>query len=277
MASISAQQHEERRLHERRVRETRLKSKLTAAMFGGGDSAMAHLLDQLEDLDDAITFFAHEWKHGSILELEPGQKTDRWGSTVRLNARWDRDPQLYTEMRRYPTRYLGALLTQEATGLPIMNFLGEVQEVRFVEEEPGVHWLLLAECHHGCDVVGPAVAAEPSSGSCSVCGRPQGAACGGEQTVAATALERIHAVDDYLERLASTDKSARERLAKNPTEAFAQATQKLFGGTPEELFGIREVRVAVDSEVMIYFVRLAKHEPMRPSLVASTAATAAVA
>jgi hypothetical protein len=190
---------------------------------------------------------------------------DRWGTTVRFNQLLERDPELYAEMRRQP-RYLAALMTQEAMALPIMSFLSRVKEVRFVEEQPGLHWLLLAACHHGCEALVDPVA-EPSDGSCSVCGRPQGAAAGCEPpAVQATTLERIHAVDDYLERSVSTDSAARERLMKDPTEAFAQASLTLLGARPEELFGIHEVRLAVDSESMIYFIRVVDHEPKRTSL-----------
>jgi hypothetical protein len=256
---------QERRLRERRFREARLKSMVASAMLGGGaDAAMTRVLDQLEDLDDAITFFA-QWKRGNLLGLEPGQRADRWGATLRFNQLLDREPELYAEMRRQP-RYLAALMTQEAMALPIMSFLSRVKEVRFVEEQPGLHWLLLAACHHGCEALVDPVT-EPSDGSCAVCGRPQGAATGcASPDVQATTLERIHAVDDYLERSASTDSAAHERLTKDPTEAFAQASLTLFGARPEELFGIHEVKLALDSESMIYFIRLADHEPNRTSL-----------
>ena len=50
---------------------------------------------------------------------------------------------------------------------------------------------------------------------------------------------------------------------KDPTEAFAQASQSLFGARPEELFGIHEVRLAVDTNTMIYAIHVADHKPRR--------------
>jgi hypothetical protein len=152
---------------------------------------------------------------------------------------------------------MAALMAQEAIGLPILSFLAQVKEVRFVEEEPGLHWLLLPECHRGCE--GFEGQEAQSNGLCTVCGRPQGAADSSSksQNSLATTLERIHAVDDYVVR------SARDSVMKDPTEAFAQASQTLFGARPEELFGIHKVHLAVESDTMLYCIRLADHEPLR--------------
>ncbi len=246
----------------RDARENALKAVMMSAMRGGGvDGVVARILDVLDDLNDAITFFA-QWKRGTLLDLEPGQKLDRWETIVRLNQRMDGDPELYAEMLRQP-RYLAALTTQEAMGLPVVGFLGQVKEVRFVEEEPGLHWLLLPACHRGCDTIeGPETA--PSHGSCGICGRPQGASSDTTpQSSLTTSLHRIHAVDDHVVRSLDLDCSVRDRVMKDPTEAFAQASQTLFGARPEQLFGIHEVRLAVDTDTMLYCIRLADHEPKR--------------
>ena len=105
----------------RDARENALKSVMMSAMRGGGvDGVVARILDVLDDLNDAITFFA-QWKRGTLLDLEPGRKLDRWETIVRLNQRMDRDPELYAEMLRQP-RYLAALTTQEAIGAARRRF-----------------------------------------------------------------------------------------------------------------------------------------------------------
>jgi hypothetical protein len=253
-------------------REKDLKAMVASAMLGGGiDGVMTNILDLLDDLDDAITFFA-QWKRGTLLDLEPGQKLDRWESTVLISRRMDRDPEFYAEMLRQPPRYLVALMAHEVQGLPIVDFLRQVKEVRFVEEEPGLHWLLLPACHRGCDIfLGPEAA--HSHGSCTMCGRPKGAASSGSKLPSslATTLDRIHAVDDYLVRSLDADRSVRDRVMKDPTEAFAQASQTLFGARPEELFGIREVQLAVDTDTMVYVIHLAEHKPKRTAVATRAA------
>lgn len=253
-------------------REKRLKAIVMSAFQSSGiDGTMTRILDDLEDVDDAITFFAY-WRRGTLLDLEPGQKLDRWGAIVRFSERMDRDPELYAEMLREP-RYLAAFITQEAMGLPILDFLSQVKEVRFVEEQPGLHWLLLAACHHGCEALDGPEAAQ-SDGSCTVCGRPQGVTSSSSKSpnFLATTLDRIHAVDDYVVRSLDVDRSARDRLMKDPTEAFAQASQTLFGARPEEVFGIHEVRLAVDTDTMLYAIRLADHKPKRTLVTFGAAA-----
>jgi hypothetical protein len=239
-------------------REKAMRAGAMSAMRSGSiDGYFTRILDDLDDMDDAVTFFV-QWKRGTLLDLEPGQKLDRWETTVRINQRMDRDPELYGELLRQP-RYMAALMAQEAIGLPILSFLAQVKEVRFVEEEPGLHWLLLPECHRGCEgLEGPVEA--PSH--CTVCGRPQGAADSSSKSPnsLATTLERIHAVDDYVVRL------ARDSVMKDPTEAFAQASQTLFGARPEELFGIHKVHLAAESDTMLYTIRLADHEPKRTAV-----------
>ena len=105
----------------RDARENALKAVMMSAMRGGGvDGVVARILDVLDDLNDAITFFA-QWKRGTLLDLEPGQKLDRWETIVRLNQRMDRDPELYAEMLRQP-RYLAALARRKPWGCPSSVF-----------------------------------------------------------------------------------------------------------------------------------------------------------
>jgi hypothetical protein len=248
---------------ERDYREKRLRALAMSALSSGGiEGVMTRILDELDKLDELITFFA-ERKRGTILDLAPGQKLSRWEATLRLNQQMDRDPELYAEMTRHP-RYLAAFVTQEAMGLPILSFLNRVKEVHFIEEQPGLHWLVLAACHHGCESV-EAPEGQLTADSCHVCGRPQGPAGSSAQSqnVPATMLERIHAVDDYLERSVSLGGEFHDQVMNDPTGAFVKATLKLFGAGPEELFGIHEVRLAADTETMIYSVRLADHAPKR--------------
>src|SRR6476661_2562703 len=151
----------------RAQREKDLRGLVTLAVLDGDeDKLVTRLLDSLEDIDGAFTFFAQR-KRGIILDLEPGQQLGRWDTNVRFNERMDRDPELYAEMVRQP-RYLMAAFTQEATGLPIVGFLAQVKEVRFVEEEPGLHLLLLPACHRGCGPV-----KSESADECIMCGLPR--------------------------------------------------------------------------------------------------------
>jgi hypothetical protein len=268
-------------------REKDLKAMVASAMLGGGvDAVMTNILDLLDDLDDAITFFAQR-KRGTVLDLQPGQKLDRWETTVRFSQRADRDPELYAEMLRQP-RYLVALMAYEVQGVSILDFLAQVKEVRFVEEEPGLHWLLLPTCHRGCEMLEGPEAAQPHD-SCTMCGRPVGAASSSSKSPSnkspsnkppsslATTLECIHAVDDYVARSLETDSSARDRVMKDPTEAFAQASQTLFGARPEELFGIHAVQLAADTDTMLYAIRLADHAPKRTVTSRAAAPAEAVA
>jgi hypothetical protein len=253
----------------RDAREKNLKAamELFAKLGGSTDLIVTNILDVLDDIDGAMEFVFAQWKRGGpLLDLEPGQKLGRWETTVRLNQRMDRDPGLYAEMRREP-RYMAALIEQEAKGLPPIGFLGQVREVRVVEEKPGLHWMLLPACHHGCDVAEKpqdAQEAQPED-SCSVCGRPTGAGgCSPEAPASAvTTLDRIHVVDEYLTRSMDASAAIRDSVMKDPTEAFAQATQTLFGASPEELFGIHETKLGVETDTMIYTIRLADHQPKR--------------
>jgi hypothetical protein len=77
----------------------------------------------------------------------------------------------------------------------------------------------------------------------------------------ATALERIHAADDYVVRSLATNRIAREDVLNDPAEAFAEASKALFEKRPEELFGIHKTQVAADSDTVLYFIRLADHVP----------------
>ena len=245
-------------------RKNDLKAMMMSAMRDGGiDGVVNNVLDLLDDLDGALTFFAQR-KHATLLDLEPGQRLNRWEASVRISRRMDREPGFYAEVLRQPPRYLAALAAHEAHGLPIVDFLRQVKEVRFVEEEPGLHWLLLPACHRGCDMLlGPEAAQVQDS--CTLCGRPLGAESSDckSPSFLATTLDRIHAVDDYVVRSLTTDRSARDRVMKDPTEAFAQASEALFGARPEELFGIHEVRLAVDTNTMIYAIHVADHKPRR--------------
>ena len=243
----------------RAQREKDLRGLVTLAVLDGDeDKLVTRLLDSLEDIDDAFTFFAQR-KRGTILDLEPGQQLGRWETNVRFNERMDRDPELYAEMVRQP-RYLMAAFTQEATGLPIVGFLAQVKEVRFVEEEPGLHLLLLPACHRGCGPV-----KSESADECIMCGLPRPTASSNPRPLQGltTILDRIHAVDDYLVRSLDTSRAARNLVMNDPTQALAHASQTLFGASPEELFGIHTTRVVQDTESLLYSIRLADHTPKR--------------
>jgi hypothetical protein len=251
----------------RDLREKELKAMMMSHM-GDLNGAMTLMLDCFADLDDAIHFFARR-ERGTLLDLAPGEKLDRWQTTVRFSQRLDRDPELRAEMHRHP-RYLTALLAHEAQGLPIIGFLGQVREVRFVEEEPGLHWLLLPECHRGCESLDGGLQAARSYDSCLACGRPQGAVsdCSAPPTSLATPLERIHAADDYVVRSVAMNRFSRNDVLNEPAEAFAEASQALFGKRPAEAFGIHNTQLAADSDTMLYFIHLADHAPKPARIVA---------
>jgi hypothetical protein len=244
-------------------RKTDLKAMMaSAALEGGEDEILSKYLDFFDELDDAFRFFAQR-RRGTILDLEPGQKLDRWETTVRLSQLLERDPELRAEMLRQP-RYLTALMAQEVQGIPILDFLAQVKEVRFFEEEPGLHWLLLPACHRGCEMLeGPKIVS--SDGSCIMCGQPRPGASSSCKSPSSltTTLDRIHLVDDYVVRSLDRGHAVRNFVANDPTEAFAQASRALFGARPEELFGIHKVQLAIDTDTMICGIRLADHTSRR--------------
>jgi hypothetical protein len=47
----------------------------------------------------------------------------------------------------------------------------------------------------------------------------------------------IHAADDYVLRSLDTGRFVRDEVLNDPTEAFAEVSQTLFGKRPEEFFG----------------------------------------
>jgi hypothetical protein len=239
---------------ERRAKEI---ANLAAALLGGNAEGIVNrTLDYLDDLDGAVDYFVR-WKYGELLGLERGQRTDRWGITVRLHDRIEQAPALREEVLRHP-RYVVALAVQEATGVRIIDFLSQVKSITIVEEEPGLHWLILPECHHGCEVVKNPEPHEERD-SCQVCGNPQGS-CSRRKAVATGDRDRIHAVDDAVIRLADADPATRERLMTAPLEVFTQVAFTLYGVRPREAFGIHEVKVGRDSETSLYFPLLARHE-----------------
>ena len=61
----------------RDLREKELKAMMMSRM-GDFNGAMALMLDCFDDLDDAIHFFARR-ERGTLLDLAPGEKLDRWG------------------------------------------------------------------------------------------------------------------------------------------------------------------------------------------------------
>jgi hypothetical protein len=74
-------------------------------------------------------------------------------------------------------------------------------------------------------------------------------------------MERIHAADDYVVRSVAMKRFSRDDVLNDPAEAFAEASQALFGKRPDELFGIHETQLAADTDTMLYFIHLADHAP----------------
>ena len=228
----------------------------TAMLAGNVETVVNEALDYLGDLDNAVDFFIH-WRRGSLLGLEPGQRTDRWGVTVRLQELIEKDPTLREEILRHP-RYLVAMAIQEATGVRILAFLSQVKSVRIVEEEPGLHWLVLPECHHGCEIV-PNTESHVERDSCQVCGNPQGG-CSRNRAKSTTNRDRIHAIDDEIIRMDKEDSTMRERLKTDPLGVFTQVAFSMYGVSPQEEFGIHAVKIGNDSETSIDFALLARHD-----------------
>ncbi|MGI8738249.1 MAG: hypothetical protein ACR2KU_00955 [Gammaproteobacteria bacterium] len=149
----------------------------------------------LKDLDEAMNFMTH-WSKGSVLCLEPGQRLDRWGMTVRVSDRAERDADFRRELLCNP-RYSSALAAREGLGIQPIFYLGQVKAVNVVEEEPGLHWLILPACHRGCKS-SAALEPQPSNGLCQMCGKPSGQTnkCQRVTAPAATLEDRIHEVDE---------------------------------------------------------------------------------
>ena len=229
------------------------------ALDGASESTTRQILDFVEDLDQAMRFMTR-WSLGSLLGLDPGEHVDRWGITLRLSERAERDAAFRREFLCHP-RYVSALAVDEGLDIKPIYFLWQVKNVGLLEEAPGLHWLVLPACHRGCAML-DGEGARPSTGSCQACGKPLGPASERvrETMPAATPASRIHAVDEFIIRAAQADAATRARLLADPTSVFAQAAQEVFGVRTREAFGIREVRVAEDTDTALYFVLLARHE-----------------
>lgn len=232
---------------------------LKSLVKSGVESSMGRILDYLEDMDRAVNFMIN-WQMGTVLGLNPTQRIDRWATTLRLSERAGRDADFHHELLKNP-RYLTAIAAHESCGLKPIDFLWQVNTVSVIEEEPGLHWLILPACHLGCGT--PEGKELPSTiGSCSVCGKPIGQMgdCQQEISSLATPAERIHAIDEFIVRTVGADVSSHARLLADPTSFFVQASQTLFGVLPHEEFGIQEVKVVADTDTALYLVLLAKHE-----------------
>jgi hypothetical protein len=92
--------------------------------------------------------------------------------------------------------------------------------------------------------------------------------CSAPPTSLATPLERIHAADDYVVRSVAMNRFSRNDVLNEPAEAFAEASQALFGQRPAEAFGIHNTQLAADSDTMLYFIHLADHAPKPARIVA---------
>ena len=228
------------------------------AIDEGFASTPQRILDFIDDLDAAMRFMTR-WPLGSALGLQTGQGLERWGITLALSERAERDAEFRREYLGNP-RYVSALAIDEGLGIKPIYYLWQVKRVDLLEEAPGLHWLVLPACHRGCealDVQGGAA----STGSCRACGKPLGpGACQRDISPAQAPASRIHDVDEFIARSVQADASSRARLLADPRAVFAQAAQELHGVDPLEEFGIREVRVAEDTDTTLYFVLLARHQ-----------------
>ena len=233
------------------------------ALDSGFVSTPQRVLDFIDDLDAAMRFMT-QWAMGSALGLPAGQGLDRWGITLALSERAERDAEFRRAYLRNP-RYVSALAIDEGLGIKPIHYLWQVKRVDLHEEAPGLHWLVLPACHRGCEALA-VQGGVPSTGSCRACGKTFGpaGACQRDASPAQTPANRIHDVDEFIARSVQADASSRARLLADPSAVFAHAAQELLGVNALEEFGIREVKVAEDTDAMLYFVLLARHEPVRP-------------
>ena len=221
-------------------------------------AATQYLLAFAEDVDRAMDFMLR-WTLGQVLDLQPAQRLDRWGITCAMSERAARDPDFRRQFLDHP-RYVSALAVQQGLGIKAVHFLLQVKEVTVLAEEPGLHWLILPACHRGCAELDGPVAAF-AGGSCQACGKPVGSAASNSWRMSSSAatFDRVHSIDDFIVRAVQLDAAARASLQAEPTRFFAQTVQQLLCSTPEAAFGIREVRVAEDTETSLYFKLLAEH------------------
>ena len=232
------------------------------AIDGMPPAAAQRLFTFAGDVDRAMGFMLR-WTLGPVLDLQPGERLDRWGITRALSERAARDAAFRREFLERP-RYVSALAIEQGLGIKPVYFLWQVKTVHVLEEEPGLHWLVLPACHRGCAALDAPVAAF-AGGSCQACGKPVGSAGASQRSKSSSsaAVDRVHDVDDFIVRAIQSDATARASLQADPTRFFARAVQQLFGTSPELAFGIREVRVAEDTDTLLYFMLLAAHEPVR--------------
>jgi hypothetical protein len=187
----------------------------------------------------------------------PTERLDRWHITVRLSDLAERNAEFRAAFLQQP-RLLSALAAFEGIGVGPASYLWQVREATVVEETPGLHWLILPACHHGCQALETLPA-----GSCIVCGNPRG--CAGTSKQRDSPWDLIHDIDERIIRLVQADPSARDRLLLDATSFFGELASAKFRRTAASL-GIHEVRVAEDTETSVCFALLATHEPQRCTL-----------
>jgi hypothetical protein len=228
--------------------------------------AKERVLNFLEDMDSGVSFMTN-WKMGTVLGLNPDQRINRWAVTILISERADHDAEFRQALLQNP-RYLIAIAANESCGLKPIDFLWQVNSVIVVQEEPGLHWLILPACQLGCGT--PEGQELPSAtGSCSVCGKPQGTAGNCQQEITSAEkmpVDIIHEIDEFIVRSVAGDGDSYTRLMSDPTKFYFQASQALFGVLPDDKFGIKEVKVVADTDTTLYLVLLAKHKTISPTI-----------
>ena len=77
----------------------------SAAMPGpDAELTVTRMMNVLEDMDRSMPFMTRR-PHGSVLELNPGERLDRWGMNVRISERAHREADFRRDLRANPTGF----------------------------------------------------------------------------------------------------------------------------------------------------------------------------
>src|SRR5262245_35281436 len=205
-----------------RVREPELRAFVESVVARGLNWTAAYnrTLDFLEDVDTMIRLSLC-WPMRAILATGEDQCLDRWTIERRLSEKARAEPDFRRDLFAHP-RCVGALAACAALGVRPASYLWQVQETITLEEEPGIHWLVLPACHLGCTP--EPQHAQAHVGACLACGKPgQGAAACSRRSQTPSAM--IHEVDKEVIRTAWADESTRKRLLADPTAFFTQIAE----------------------------------------------------
>lgn len=173
--------------------------------------------------------FSQSWRWGKLIEPAPGERLSRRRMDARLVERARADPEFLDDLRRHP-HWVYMVAAFDCFGISKLRFIEQVREVRLLEEEPDLLYLVLpARARLQAEL-------ETAAG-------PNGFA---SEAGAASERERV---EELLVARAESDGAFRDALLFRPEATYRTAARDAAGGSePEYLQGVREVRVVPESQ-----------------------------